>query len=319
MTRYLLPALVVAAVTVAAVVSAAGEETRTELEYLESIRTHAEKLAPRGNSIADVMSRLDEIERDEFTTVFDSMEAELEEARSFVSEEPPTDSLIPVWALYRQAVSAWHEGVRGLSEAILQAADDLEDVTVTNSTADALGSLCVGDALFQDLKAEFQREEIPKPVSPPMDVVLCPTEAGLVSQSASYVNTVRRSTAQLGLRPGLRVSQVVSDPSWDINVEDQAVVPATETIAFSAVITNTGNVASKPESVTMEFTGGEEPIVATAAVPPLEPRGQTTIQFDPLEVVPDTLYEVLVKLELSNPDSDMTDNEKRVQFTVNTE
>jgi hypothetical protein len=318
-TRFLLPAVVLLAVIIAAVVSASGEETRVELEYLESIRTQAEALASGGMSIADVMSRIDQIDRDEFTTVFDSVEADLDEAQVFVGEEPPTESLIPVRSLYRQAVTEWDEGVRGLSASILRAADDPDDVSVINGTADSLAELCNGDSLFQDLKGEFEREEIPEPVGPPVDVVLCPTEEGLLSQSVSYVAAARRSTAQLGLRPGLRVSQVVSDPGWHIDVENQVVVAATETVAFSAVITNTGNVASQPESLTMELSGGAEPVVATAEVPALQPDGQTTIEFEPLTVLPETLYTVRMALELSNPDSDPTDNAKQVQFTVDAE
>lgn len=315
--RILLPVLIIAAVVVAVVVSAAGEETRAELQYLEEIRNQAEALSRGGPSLADVMSRIDEIDREEFITVFDSVNADLDVAQEFVTNEPPTQSLIPVWALYRQAVQAWDEGVNGLSAAILQAADDPEDVTSINLTGDSLAELRAGDALYQDLQAEFEREEIPEPVSPPVDVRLSPTDSGLLSQSVSYVAATRRSTSELALRPGLKVSQVVADPDWDINVENQAVVPATDTIAFSTVITNTGNVESAPESVTMEVTGGAEPVVATAEVPILRPNAQTTIEFDPVEVIEDTLYEVRMKLELSNPDSDMTDNEITVQFTVN--
>lgn len=318
-TRLILPGLVIAVVTIAAVVSAAGEETRLELECLESIRSQADQLAISGTSLADVMSRLDEVDRDEFTTVFDGVSSDLDEAQIFVGEEPPTDSLTPVWALYRQAVDAWDEGVRGLSSAILQAADDPDDITVINSTSDSLALLRAGDALFRDLKEEFQREEIPEPVAPPPDVSMSPADAGLVSQSTAYVAAARRSSSQLGLRPGLRVSQIISEPDWDINVEGQPVVPATETIAFSAVVTNSGNVASEPESLTMELTGGAEPVVANAEVPGLEPGEQTTVEFSPLEVIPDNLYQVRVTLELGNPDSDMTDNELRVQFTVSSE
>lgn len=317
-TRFLLPALAVAAVVIAAVVSAAGEETRVELEYLGSIRGQAEQLALSGTSVADVMSRVDQIGRDEFTTVFSAVGADLDEAQAFVGEEPPTDSLIPVWALYRQAVTAWDRGTRGLAQAILQAADDPDDMTAIDSTVDAIADLRAGDTLSQDMKAEFAREEIPDPVAPPVDVVFSPSDGGLGSISRSYVVAARRSTSQLGLHPGLAMSQVVSDPGWDVNVEGETVVPATDTVAFAAVITNSGNVASEPESATMEVTvGTEDPLaVATEEVPALQPDGQTTVEFEPLELDPDIVYEVRVALELSNPDSDLTDNERTVEFTI---
>lgn len=315
--RIFWPTLILAALVVAAVVSAAGEETRVQLGYLDEIRTQAVDLARSGTSIAEIMSRVDEVDREEFTTVFESAAADLDVALEFVADQPPTDALIPVWALYRQTVQAWARGVDGLATAILQAADDPDDVAVINATGDALADLRSGDVLFRDLRAEFERDEIPEPVSPPVAVRLSPTDSGLLSQSVSYVAAARRSTSGLGLRAGLRVSQLVSDPAWQVNVDEQPVIPATETVAFSAVITNAGNIASQPESLIMELTGGAEPVVSVMEVPPLQPGGQTTIEFAPVEVLPETLYEVDVELELSNPDSDLTDNQLRVQFTVN--
>jgi hypothetical protein len=315
--RFLWPLLISVAVILAVVVSAAGQETRTELEYLDAIRTQTEALSQSGTTLADLMTRIAEVDRDEFTTVLDSVKGELDNAVAFVEEEPPTQSLIPVWTIYRQAVQAWADGIDGLAFSILQAADNPQDDTVINATGDALAELRAGDSLYQDLKVEFEREEIPEPVTPLIDVRLSPTDAALHTQSTSYVAAARRSTAGLGLRPGLGVSQVISAPAWQMNVEGQAVVPATESIVFSTVITNTGNVASQPESVKMQLNGGNEPVVAVSEVPVLEPSGQTTIEFAPVEVLPDIPYEVIVVLELTNPDADPADNEARVPFMVN--
>lgn len=318
--RILWPTLIVAALVVAAVVTAAGEETRIELQYLDDIRTQASELSRSGSSIADVMSRVDAVDREEFTTVFESASEDLDVALEFVAEEPPTEALIPVWALYRQAVETWSRGVDGLMSAILAAADNPDDLTVVNATGDALADLRAGDRLFMDLRAEFEREEIPEPVSPPVTVTLSPTDSGLHTQSATYVTAAQRSTSGLGLRPGLAVSQLVAQPGWLVDVDGQVVVPATESIVFSAIVTNAGNVASQPESLTMEITGvaGEiDPLVSVGEVPVLQPGGQTTVEFSPVDVLPETLYEVDVFLELSAPDSDTTDNQVRVQFTVN--
>lgn len=315
--RLIWPLLVAVVVVVAVVVSASGEEKRTELDYLDEIRSQATDLARSGAALRDLMPRVREIDREEFVTVFEGVQADLDASVAFVATEPPIDSLIPVWALYRQTVQAWHDGVDLLTGAILRAADDPEDVAVVNDVADALGDIRIGDNLFQDLKVEFQRSEIPSPVSPVADVRLSPGEGGLVSLSASYVAAAQASTNGLGLRPGLQVTQVVSDPAWEINVDGQAVVPDTDTIVFSVVVTNVGNVASQPESLTMEMTAGEEPTASVAAVPVLLPDGQTTIIFEPVEVIPDTLYQVEMELVLTNPDSDLTDNTLVVQFTVN--
>jgi len=318
--RFLWPTLILAAVSVAVVVSAAGEETRVELSYLDDMRSQATEMARSGSIIRDVMSRIAEINREEFTTALDSVTADLDVALAFVADEPPTESLIPVWSLYRQAVEAWSDGVSGLSVSILQAADDPEDDAVISITGDALADLRAGDNLYQNLQAEFERDEIPEPVGPLTDVRLSPGDGGLFSQTQSYVAAARRSTNGLGLRPGLRVSQVVSDPEWEINVDRETVVPNTESITFTVVITNAGNIASETESVQMTVgtvEGEVEPVAAVAEVPPLQPNGQTTVEFSSVEVVPDIMYEISVELILTHPDSDPTDNLLEVEFTVN--
>jgi hypothetical protein len=298
-------------------VTASGDETRTQLEYLDEIRAQATNLSRSGESIRDLMPRIREVDREEFTTVFDNVAADIDVAQAFVANEPPTRSLIPVWALYRQTVEAWDSGASLLAEAVLQAADDPDDAVVVNSIGDALADLRAGDNLFRDLRVEFEREEIPDPVSPLVDVHLAPAEGGLLSLSASYVAAARASTNGLGLRPGLQVSQVVTDPSWQINVDGQPVVPASETIAFSVVVTNSGNVESTPETLAMTLTGGVEPILAQVEVPALNPDGQATIEFAPVAVEPAVLYEILIELIVNGLDSDLTDNSLRAQFTVN--
>lgn len=275
-------------------------------------------LSRSGASIAEVMPRMREIGRDEFTTVFDAVDFDLNVALEFVAEEPPTESLVPVWALYRQAVQAWDAGASGLSSSILAAADNPSDTVIANLVGDALADLRAGDSLFQDLQAEFERAEIPDPVSPPVDVIMTPAEGGIASLSQSYVAAARASTNQLGLRPALTVSQIVADPAWQINIEGQPVVPGTESVTFSAVITNSGNVASQPETLELTLTDGEELLVIDEAeIPVLQPNGQTTITFDALAVEAETLYEVKVALVITGVDSDLTDNELRIQFTVN--
>jgi hypothetical protein len=315
--RIFWPTLIAGALIVAVVVSTAGEETRLELAYLDQMRSQSTELARSGLAMSSLLERLDEIDRDEFTTLIDGVNEDLEVALAFVAEEPPTDSLIPVWALYRQAVESWSNGVDGLAVSILAAADDPDDMEVINATGDGLAELRAGDALFRDLTSEFERVEIPEPVAPLIVVRMTPTDDDLFRQAQTYVASARRSGNRLGLRPGLKVSQLVSDPAMQVDVERQVVIPATETVIFSTVITNTGNIASEPESVRLELSGGAEPIVEVVDVPALRPDGQTTIQFSEQELVPETPYEVHVMLDLTNPDTDMTDNEIRVEFTVN--
>jgi len=316
--RLLLPLLITMALIIAVVVTAAGEETRTELEYLDEIRGQATALARSGAAIKQMMPRLREIGRDEFTTVMDSATNDIDVALSLVGSEPPVDSLIPIWSLYRQAVAAWDSGVSTLSSAILQAADQPDDATVANLIGDGLADLRAGDELFDVLRSEVEREEIPDPITPLTDVNLFPADSGgLASLAGTYVAAARASTNNLGLLPGLRVSQVLADPDWDVSVEDEVVIPFTETVVFSVVVTNVGNVASEPGTLSLELMGGEVPVRATAQLPALDPSGQTTIQFEPMEVAPDTAYQVTGELIVDGPDSDPSDNRQSTTFTVN--
>lgn len=315
--RLFWPILIVAAIVLAVVVTAAGERTRTELEYLDEIRSQALDLSRSGASIRDVMSRVREIDREEFTTAFQAVGSSLEAASAFVADEPPTDSLTPVWVMYRQVLLTWESGVDGLSESILLAADEPNDNMAESLVADALGDLRAGDNLYRDFQAEFELAEVPDPVIPLVDVRLSPAEGGLASLSTTYVAAARSSTNELGLRPGLKVSQIVTDPEWQINVDGQPVVPATERVVFSAVITNSGNVASPPETVSLALITTEETIMMQQEVPALEPDRQTTVIFDAIDVDPDTLYEVRVSLDDLVFDSDPEDNSLAVQFIVN--
>lgn len=317
MGRVLWPVLIALALIFAVVVTATGEETRSELEYLDEIKAQSAALARGGASIREVMPRLREIDRDEFTTVFDGVAADLAVADAFVADEPPTESLIPVWALYRQAIQAWDDGVAELSSGILQAADVPQDSTAGDTIGDGLADLRAGDNLFVDLQMEFERAEVPEPVTPLGIVLLSPGEGGLSSLSATYAAAARSSTNNLGMLPGLKVSQILTSPSWQLNIEGQPIVAATEEIMFSVVVTNVGNVESTLETVAMTLTGGVEPVRAEEEVPVLRPNGQTTIDFEPVPVEPELLYRVEVEVFVNGADGDFTDNKLLIEFTVN--
>lgn len=321
LVRVLLPILVVVALVVAVFLTSAGDETRAELDYLGEIKTQATELERSGSAIREVMPRLREIDRDEFTTVMDGVAVDVDTSLAFVAGRPPVDSLIPVWSLYRQAVQAWASGLDSLTTGVLLAADQPDEVTATDIVADGLAALRAGDNLYDDLRAELEREEVPEPMTPLAVVALSPSEGALFSVAATYVAAARASTNNLGLRPDLRVSQLLADPRWQLNVEEQAVVPFTEAVTFSVVVTNVGNVGSELQTLRVELAGGEDVAQqeATAEVPVLDPGGQITIQFDPMNVEPDIPYTVTAELLITGVDTTLSDNKLSTEFTVNAE
>ena len=314
--RTLILTIVGFGVIVALLVAAAGDQTRLELEYLGEMRTQALQLARGGESVVDLTTRLREIDRDEFTTTFDAVVADVGEALLFTEREPPVESLVPMWSLYRLTLETWDSGLRTFSESLLMAADDPQDAFVETLVTEGLAQLRAGDALYAELQQFVERVEVPDPLAPLADVRMSAESGTISSLATSYTVAARATTNSLGLRPELQLSQLLSDPAWQVNANGEVVTVSTETITISAVVTNSGNVASPVESILLTFTGGADPLTAQAEVPALDPDGQTTITFDAIAVTPGTTYTASVELVISSPDSDLTDNSEVVEFLV---
>lgn len=311
--------LVVVVVVLAVVVATAGEETRTELEYLEQIHSQATDIASSGNALRDVVSRLQRIERTEFVTVIQGIQEDLDAGLELVEQEPPITSLVSVHALYREALETWDRGIAGYSAAVLEAADDPESAVVVDSVADALAEIRAGDSAYASMVEAMARDDVPEPLSPMPDVTLMPAEGTLVSLAVSYVDSARSENSRLALRPGLSVSQVAPEPEWQINPEGSAVVPTTDSITFSVVVTNVGNVRSETVPLILELIGGPELVRLTDEVSPLAPNQQVTVVFDEVAVQPGGIYEVRAALAATGNDSSFEDNEITVEFVVNEE
>lgn len=317
--RYIWVALIAIAVIVALVLSESGEETRAELDYLEEIDAQAVELARSGDALRDVVSRLQRIDRVEFTTVIEGIREDLAAGQSFVGLEPPLASLLSVRAQYRNAIRAWGAGIDEFEESILDAADNPESLGVVDPVVEGLANIRAGDDFFASLIVDMRRDDVPSPLTEYPRVVLSPAEGSLVSLAAAYIDSARSPNNGLALRPSIAVSQIVFDPDWQLNPSDEVVVPVTEQISFTAVITNSGNVASDPENLVLTLVGGPEEVRLQAEVPGLSPNQQVAIPFDPIEVSPGGVYEVTVTLVVTGEDSNGEDNERSVQFTVNEE
>ena len=317
--RFIWPLLIVVAVVLAVVVSAAGDDTRAELAYLDELQSQSVELAKAGDALRDVVSRLPRIERTEFVTVIDGISADIDEGMEFVEHDPPTAQFAGVRALYRQALLAWDSGITGFGSSILLAADEPENLLVVDLMAEALAELRAGDGIYVDLVAEISRDELPQPPSPMADVMLLPAEGSLVTLSVSYIDLARSPNNSLGLRPGLSVSQLLADPQWQVDPTDQAILPATDAVIFSVVITNAGNVTSAEDNLVVTLTGGPEQLRSQVAIEPLEPDQQVTVIVEPMPVEAGGVYEVVAAIAISENDSNFDDNSISVEFAVNDE
>lgn len=318
MLRVLWPVLIVVAAVLAVVASSAGEETRAELEYLSQMRAQAAELSKDGDTLRGVVSRLHRIDRLELVTAIDGIREDLQTGLEYVEQVPPTEDLLAVRALFREALKSWEKGMVEFASAVLTSADDPDNLTVIDVMADALAELRAGDGIYSDLQIQYEAfEGGSEPVSLLPPVVMMPAQGAIVSLSAAYIDSARNPNNGLALRPGLSLSQVIADPEWQVDPDDQAVVPATDNITFSVVVTNIGNQVSKPETVVLTLVGGPDQVDREYEIGPLNPGSQVTVAFDEIPVEPGTNYQVAVNIVATGDDIDLEDNEIRVQFEVN--
>ncbi len=315
--RLLWPAVLTAAAVIAVVVSGAGDDTRAELEYLQAMHDNVSDISLGSDSLRVVISRLSRIERDELVIATSGIQEDLTAAMELGEADPPSNALVAVNALYREAVEAWTVGLSGFTSAILAAADDPANTVVIDNIANSLTELRAGDRLYRDLVEELERDDVPAPVGPMPEVVMVPADGEILSLSQAYVGAARSVTSGIGLRPGMKISSIVSNPLWRVNPTDQAVMPATEFATFSVLITNVGNVASEPGRVRFTLSGDTEPLEIEDEIPALEPGKQTAVIFSEVEVRPGGIYEVKAELVDALLDTNLDDNTLAVVFTVN--
>ena len=316
MSRFIWPAVITAAVVVAFAVSGAGRDTRSELEYLDQVHEQVTSLSVGGDALRSVISRLSTVDRIEFVTAIDSLRADIDLGLETVDLGPPAATLVAANALYRQALQTWKVGLSGLRSGVLLAADDRSNKLVADDIADALAELRAGDELYRVLVAELDAEDVPSTMAPMPELVLMPDEGGLAGLASVYVASARLRGSSLNLRAGLAVSQIVFEPEWVIDPSGQAVLPATDSVMFSVVISNTGNVVSFPERLTLIVTGGPEDVELIADLEALQPSEQTTVRFGPVPVESGLVYEVVAELNVTSTDSSFEDNRIAVVFAV---
>ena len=317
--RLILPLLVAGLVVLGIVITAAGAETRAQIDYLDRLSERASLLADGPVALTGVISRLATISRVEFTTAMDGLIEDLDAAAEVLAEEPPNRAVLPVRALYRQAVNAWREGVSGVSVALLQAADNPNDPAPVDQLVVALSMLQVGDEVWAELLLDVETDDVPDPLRPFPEIAMTPTGGAALDVALGYIGAARAETNTLGLRPGIKVSSLLSDPEWHVDAQDQVVVPVTDQVVFSVVVTNVGNITTEAEPLLLTVGGRPEPVQLQLPVEPLAPERQVTLTFDPVTVEPGGVYEVVAEITVDTPDLDLTDNRIAVQFHVGAE
>ncbi len=317
--RLVWPLLISVVIVVSVLVATAGGDARSTITYLEDVQTTARQIARAGSTLETLVGDLSRVDRTEFESVVEGVRTALDDAGEVAANRAPDDELLGAMTLYRLAVEAWRQGVDGFADAIYLAADEPNNESVVDDVASAVVSVRAGDDIYGALVAEFDREEVPSPVGEMPEVRLLPIDAPITVIAPAWVEAVRSEASGLAIRPSIRIEQVTTKPEMVQSADSQIVVPAVaDTIDVMVVVGNSGNTATGEATLQLTFTGGEgEPVVESAAVPPIEPGASTSVPFRELAVTPGVFYELLLELDPEGPDLYQEDNRYSTGFAVN--
>lgn len=317
--RIIWPLLVTVVVVIALVVATGGGDTRSTIGYLEDMQNSALELSRAGSTLNGLVEDLARVDRSEFESVVTGVTEALAQAEELAEEEAPTPELVGAAGLYRLALDRWTEGIEGVSDAILRAADDPEDETAVDELALSVLLVRAGDEIYDALLDELARDEVPAPVAEMPDVRLLPVETPVTVLAPAWVSAARSGASGLPIRPSVRIEQVMTEPEWVTSADGSVVVPIlSDTLDVIVVIANSGNTATSPGQLDLVFSGTEgEPIELTEDVPVIQAGASTTIIYAGLAVMPGSFYQVDLSLDPGGLDTFTEDNRFSTGFLVN--
>ncbi len=291
-----------------------NEQAVAAVDYLEGIRASAASLVTPAASFSGLSGRVGSIDRAEFFTVIDAMDAALVQAALVVAESPESGQLVGAATIYRLTLETWKDGVATFAEGVIELADG--ELTGGDRIHVGLQQLAAGDQLYAGLLAELDRESVPDPITPLPAMNLVNPDVGAGRLARLFTAVASASNSNLALRADLAVRQVTSEPAWVTDPEGNLVMTATESIAVAVVVANNGNADAPAQTVELELVSPESSETRMVEVPELAPGGQTTVVFIDLPVVFGGSYQVGVTLILTVPDSDPSNNGANLAFIV---
>lgn len=317
--RIIWPLIVTVVVAVTLVVVSAGGDTRSTISYLEEVQNGALQLSRAGSTLNGLVGDLSRVDRSEFESVVTGVTDALDEAAEIAEMEAPSQELIGAVTLYRLAVGQWSEGIDGVSDAILRAADDPEDPDVVDDLAASVVQVRAGDRIYDALLEELDREDVPAPVADMPPVRLLPVDTPITVLAPAWISAARSDASGLPIRASVRIEQVSTRPEWVTSADGTTVVPVlSDTIDVVVVIANGGNTATSEGRLELTFgSGEEEPVTLADEVPVIAAGASTTIIFPDLEVSAGVFYQLDLALDPGGSDTFAEDNSLSTGFVVN--
>jgi hypothetical protein len=317
--RRLVWPLVISLLAVAALLAAnVGRRASGTVSYLEAIRAETVTLAQDAGLFVDALARLRSMGRDEFITVLDNLSHDLDRAAGVVATPPEAGAIVGVASLFRLTISAWTEGVEQFRTGVLDAADRPSTAPGADLVTTGLYRLEDGDRLYEALLEELARQEVPDPITPLPSIRFVQTNVPLPIAGSTFAAAAAAEDSLIRLRADLSIEQVSSDPEWVTNPDRTLVIVNTEVMAVEVVVANKGNGPSSPLVLSLDLSGDDGTVLNDqATVPELRAGEQTVISFSDLAVRPGGLYRLEVRLQITDPDRDVENNARTVDFVIN--
>jgi len=272
-------------------------------------------------SFSLALSSIGVASRQDLTRRLESVVDQTVEAENTISavEKVPSD-IGAVYGTMRTASASWTKGGKELERVIVGIMDGEIVEKAVPELEHALELFAVGDAAYELFTATVEESsDLVQDVSFPSIRFIDPSEADPFRFNPT--NLVLRIQGAYGLAPHHDVSvQGATDPAAIGNRDGWPVVPFSDSIAITALVTNVGNEPEVDVDVALKVVNVKtnEVVSRSQVIPALDVGSSTTVSFDAIEVQPGGLYQANLTVSIDG-DIDLTNDNWTMTFLWNAE
>ncbi|CAN5406975.1 MAG: CARDB domain-containing protein [Acidimicrobiia bacterium] len=287
-------------------------ERRQTAEYLALADEVARGEAAIAESLQGMFAGLRDLDRSNILELVERMRVDSEELHIRIVTADVTRAAAPLHGFLGTATATWRDGLAALDHTVLEAIDAEGSIDTTELIRDAAVSLAVGDAAYAQFLGAVPAldEDFDPPAFPEVAFVTgVPTDIQLLIDRlvvAPDLDERRDVAVTANTRP---------EPTGTVG--SALVMPFSDLLDVTAVVTNQGNVAADEVMVELTLEGETvDPFTEQRIIPSLAPGGAETIEVLGIPLEPETLYTLTITASIRNDDS-TDDNVWEVVFATN--
>lgn len=304
---------VVAILTLA--VTLARSEQQASREYLDAVYAVATGEGDLAGRYRDLVDRLPELQRPAVISELELLGAEARVLADEASRAEPAggEGRLRADSFLRIAVTSWRNGLTGFLEAVLTLSEDPLSATGRSQMEAALSDLRVGDAAYAEFRSAMIIDAGDSPLVEQFPAVRFVPADRADDFTAEVISRRLMLAPGLGVRKNLAVADLRLDPGPAGERNGIPVIPAGETLAVQATISNRGTVPLEAVIVTLSLISNEgDTHQESRVIERIEPGQLTVVTFTEVPAVGGRLYELTVALGVQ--DDDPSDDRTSFQF-----